>query len=229
MKNFHEVTYSLAVILVLPLTFLVAKTRSNGVFIATAQTQTAMQRYLEAQRTFPIVDYDEAEPSDPVKRAAAREKQIRRNTRREVMITPHPQDAEISLQEEGGDDLAALPSEKSDLIMVGSVVSAAAHLSGNKMNVVSEFAVLVEKVHKSFAPTAPSAGSSVTVERFGGYVRYPNGQTVLYRWAGTSMPKVGGRYIFFLQSIPQSDDYTILEFANALDSREGNAWQKLKF
>jgi hypothetical protein len=83
-------------------------------------------------------------------------------------------------------------------------------MSGNKQNVVSEFVVHVEKVYKPAAPAAPAAGSSITVERFGGNVRYPDGQTVLYRWAGTSMPKVGGRYILFLESISQSGDYTIL-------------------
>jgi len=106
--------------------------------------------------------------------------------------------------------LEALPVDKSDLIVVGNVVSGEAHMSGNKQNVVSEFIVHVEKVYKPVASPAPPAGSSITVERFGGNVRYPNGQTVLYRWEASSMPKVGGRYIFFLESIPQSDGYTIL-------------------
>lgn len=207
MKNICRVTYALSLLVLLTLAFFVAKTRSSNVFIANAQKQTAMERYLEVRRTFPLVDYgDEPEPSDPVKRTAARERQKRRDTIREVMTTPHPEDAEISLIGEGGVELSALPVDKSDLIVVGNVLSAETHLSGNKKNVVSEFIVHVEKVYKPVA----AAGSSITVERFGGNVRYPNGQTVLYRWAGTSMPKIGGGYVFFLESITESDDYTIL-------------------
>lgn len=210
MKIIHRVTYVLAVLVLLTLAFFVATTRSSNVFIANAQTKREMQRYLERKSTFPVVDYDEPEPSDPVKRAAARERQKRRNTLREVATTPHPQVVEVSLQGEGGVELEALPVDKSDLIVVGNVVSGEAHMSGNKQNVVSEFVVHVEKVCKPVAPAAPAPGSSIMVERFGGNVRYPNGQTVLYRWAGSSMPKVGGRYILFLESISQSDDYTIL-------------------
>lgn len=210
MKNIYRVTYALAVLVLLTLAFLVATTRSGNVFIANAQTKREVERYLERRATFPVVDYDEPEPSDPVKRAAAGERQKRRNTLRVVATTPHPEDSEISLIGEGGVELEAVPVDKSDVIVVGNVVSGEAHMSGNKKNVVSEFVVQVEKVCKPVAPTTPAAGSSITVERFGGNVRYPNGQTVLYRWSGSSMPKVGGRYILFLESISQSNDYTIL-------------------
>lgn len=210
MKRIHRVTYALTVLVLVTLALFVATTRSSNVFIANAQTKREMQRHLERRATFPVVDYDEPEPSDPVKRAAARERQKRRNTLREVATTPSSRLTEISLMAEGGVELEAVPVDKSDLIVVGNVVSGEAHMSGNKQNVVSEFVVHVEKVCKPVAPTTPVAGSSITVERFGGNVRYPNGQTVLYRWAGSSMPKVGGRYILFLESISQSNDYTIL-------------------
>jgi len=41
-------------------------------------------------------------------------------------------------------------------------------------------------------------GSVLTIDRVGGHVKYPNGQTVLFRIAGLNMPQLGGRYLLFL-------------------------------
>lgn len=214
----QRVTSALCVVVLMTMVFYVAKSGS-GDSIASAQKttsqrqldkQAAMQRHLEARRTFPVVDFNEPEPSDPTKRAIAQEKQSRRNTLSEVKTIPHPDTTETQLYNERGDELSALPIEKSDLIVTGNVVSAEAHLSGNKKNIVSEFSIYVEKVYKPSGSTDLTPGSSITVERFGGFVRYPNGQTVLYRWAGTSMPKIGGRYLLFLAAISHSNDYEIL-------------------
>lgn len=214
----QRVTSALCVAVLMTVVFYVAKSRS-GDSIASAQKttsqrqldkQAAMQRHLEARRTFPVVDFNESEPSDPAKLAIAREKQSRRNTLSEVVETPTARTSEVQLQAEGGKELSALPTEESDWIVVGNVVSAEAHMSGNRRNVVSEFMVHVEKIYKPGGSTKIVPGSAITVERFGGFVRYPNGQTVLYRWAGTSMPKIGGRYLLFLAAISHSNDYEIL-------------------
>jgi hypothetical protein len=42
--------------------------------------------------------------------------------------------------------------------------------------------------------------SLLTIERLGGYVKYPNGQKILFRISGWNMPKVGSEYLFFLNS-----------------------------
>jgi hypothetical protein len=67
---------------------------------------------------------------------------------------------------------------------------------------------VAETVLKS-SNQAVKQGSVVTVDRMGAFVRYPNGQTVLYQRAGMYMPKIGGRYLFFLNSI-NKHDYGIL-------------------
>ena len=36
------------------------------------------------------------------------------------------------------------------------------------------------------------------MDRLGGYVKYPNGRTVLYRFSHHEMPAVGEKYVFFL-------------------------------
>jgi hypothetical protein len=82
---------------------------------------------------------------------------------------------------------------------VGRVSGASAHLSEHKMNVYSEFAIVVNSMLK--APGEEISNSSLlTIERLGGNVKYPNGQKVLFRIAGWNMPKVGSEYLFFLNS-----------------------------
>ena len=102
----------------------------------------------------------------------------------------------------------ALPVSKSDYIVVGEVKTAEAHVSQNKENVYSEFTVLVSKVFKT-ANSSIIQGSEITVDRVGGYVKYPNGRTVLYSVSGKNMPAIGARYVFFLSS-PNNQDLIIL-------------------
>lgn len=214
MKHVHRVTYALAS-LVLATAAFSNTTRGSGQDHATAadsqeSAATALQRHEAQKRTFPIADYDEPEPSDSSKRAARREKQKRYNKFTLVAKDPHPNSGETNFVADPHVDIPALPVEKSDVIVVGDVVTGEAHLSADKQNVFSEFTVRVRQVYKTTASAVPTVDSSIVVERVGGYVRYPNGQTVLYRGAGMGMPRVGGRCVLFLNSIPQSDAYTIL-------------------
>lgn len=217
MENMHRITYALAALVFVTAVFSIA-TRGKGNDSATQlptvgdqQPNAAeMQRRLTANRAYPIADYDEAEPADPTKRAARREKQKRHNKFGMVMKDPHPETVETSFIEERAFDFPGLPVDKSEVIVIGEVVTGEAHLSEDKQNVFSEFAVKITKVLKSPTSTAPKPGSLITIERIGGYVRYANGRTVLYRGSGYGMPRVGGQYVLFLTSIPQSEDYTLL-------------------
>jgi hypothetical protein len=105
-------------------------------------------------------------------------------------------------------DFPALPVQQSDLILVGIVERAEGHLSENKSNVFSEFSIVVETVYKN-TPKQITHGSSLTVERIGGFVKYPNGRKLLFQIAGLNMPKVGSRYLFFLTS-KNKQDFSIL-------------------
>jgi hypothetical protein len=53
-----------------------------------------------------------------------------------------------------------------------------------------------------------SEGSVISIEREGGYVKYPNGQKLLYRNAGYGMPKRGVTYVLFLKA--SDEDFQIL-------------------
>lgn len=214
MKNIHRVTYALAALVLVTAIFSIATRGSGDDPTAAADSQqtatTAMQRHEARKRTFPTADYDEADPSSPSERAARKEKQKRYDKYGLVVREPNPKAGEANFVGHPEVYLPALPVEKSDVIIVGDVIAGEAHLSADKENVFSEFTVRVRQVCKAATSTLPAVDSSIVVERVGGYVRHPNGQTVLYRSPGTGMPPVGRTCVLFLASISQSDAYTIL-------------------
>ena len=169
----------------------------------------AVQRQAELRNNYPVVDYDETESVDPTIRELQRVRKQRHNNRPIVAKEPSPKDVEVASYSHGQFDLPALPVAKSDVIALVHVLQANAHMSQDKSSVYSEFEVRILEVFKS-AQSNVSVGQSVTIERDGGVVRYPNGQQIRYRTTNNGMPKVGGRYVMFLNFIPDSDAYKIL-------------------
>jgi len=216
----QRVTYILLV-LVIGTAALAFKSRgerlsSQSDLFKSIDTQKEQEEYLkkarEARSKFPIVNYDEAEPADPVKKAARKEKQKRYDGPSTVARKPHPSDAEVSSIYEGP-QLPALPTSKSNVIVLGTVQSGEAHLSDNKKNIYSEFTVHIDDVLK--ADVSLPTNNIITVDREGGIVTYPSGQQILYRNSRESMPSISKRYVFFLQYVNQ--DFRILT-AYELDS-----------
>lgn len=98
----------------------------------------------------------------------------------------------------------------SQVIIIGEVLNAEAHMSNNKGGVYSEFSVRVDEILKNNGINQIAQGSVITMDREGGVVRYPNGQKVFYTVAGKGMPRVGNHYILFLTNADQSINYNIL-------------------
>ena len=194
----HKLTYVLFVLVCATLGFTFA--RQDQPQKDKAKETEHSKQAKEARSKFPIVNYDEAEPTDPAKNAARKEKQKRYDGPSIVARKPHPRDGEVSSFYEGP-GLPSLPTSKSNVIVVGTVKSGEAHLSGNKKNVYSEFTVQVDDVLKAEVSVPPD--NLITVDREGGIVNYPNGQQILYRTSRENMPSVGKRYVFFLQYINQ--------------------------
>jgi len=164
------------------------------------QEEEYLKKAREARSKFPTAKYDQAEPTDPVKKAVRKEKQRRYDVPNIVARIPHPKDAEVSSIYEGP-ELPALPTSKSNVIVVGTVLSGEAHLSDNKKNIYSEFMVQFDDVLK--AEISLPTNKIITIDREGGIVVYPNGQQILYRNSRENMPSVGKRYVFFLQYVNQ--------------------------
>jgi hypothetical protein len=114
------------------------------------------------------------------------------------------------------------------VIVIGEVLNAEAHRSENKLNVFSNFQVRVDEVLKGSNLTI---GCLINVQRIGAFVKYPNGQKVLFRLVGNGMPAVGARYAFFLNVIDEEvyrimTGYELGESVEPLDySRQFQVYQ----
>lgn len=206
----QKTTYLLIVLIILTLSFSLFRRNffvgaQAGSQQAASQKDAKAERYEEAKRHFPSVAYNEPNLPDTEENRPKKEKQKRfNNLMKWVSVTPQSYIAENLAIPEGAFNFPALPVATSDIIVIGVVGETKAYLSENKRNVFSEFTVAVETVLKA-GDQQIKQGSVVTVDRMGGFVTYPNGQKILYRISGMYMPKIGGRYLFFLNSINKHD------------------------
>ena len=161
------------------------------------------ESYQDRVDRYPVVEAEETEPTDPVKKAKLR-KQQQRYDKDAPFTNPGPNDQELAFWPESQFNFPALPIIKSAAIVVGQVLTAEAHRSANKMNVFSNFEVRVEEVLKGHL----NIRNVINIQRVGGVVKYPGGRKVLFRLIGNGMPGVGSRYVFFLNVV--DEDYTIL-------------------
>lgn len=203
------VTYALLGLVIATGTASMATVKNKASKTAVQQSDTVAKwrkKDDERKKQFPIADFDEPELTDAKKRAVLKQKKIRYN--KLGLVTKHPtaNDGGGEFHPEGLFNFPALPADASDVIVFGKVLDAQAHLSEDKSNVFSEFTIQVERAYK----TPSGLGSQITVERIGGFVRYPDGRKLHYGLAGTGMPEVGAKYILFLKAISNENSYTIL-------------------
>ena len=164
---------------------------------------TTKENYQDRTDRYPVVEAEETEPNDPVKKAKLK-KQKQRYDKDAPFTNPGPNDVELAFRPESQFNFPGLPVIKSDVIVIGQALNAEAHRSTNKMNVFSNFEVRVDEVLKGHLNT----GNVINIQRVGGFVKYPGGRKVLFRLSGNGMPGVGSRYVFFLNAV--DEDYSIL-------------------
>ena len=177
----------------------------GGTGFATFQQDTRQTNIplYDREDRYPVVDADEPDPSDPVKRGKLKRQKLHYD-KNAPFSPPGPKDAGVAFLPEWQFNFPALPVANSDAIVIGEVLTAEAHRSENKLNVFSNFEVKVEEALKGTLNT----GGIINVQRVGGFVNYPNGRKVLFRLVGNGMPAVGARYVFFLNIL--DEDYRIL-------------------
>lgn len=208
----NPLTYFLAIVVIGALGLTLVRYSQTG---SRSVKDDELEKLQQKKTHFPTAEYDEPDSKDPQKDQLRKEKQKRHNDFKLVTGKPPDWQAERVFLGEGAMNFPALPVAESTYIVLGRVTNAEAHLSENKKNVYSDFTVAVEKVFKT-ANSSILEGSEISVDRIGGYVRYPNGRTLLYRVAKSNMPAVTERYLFFLVS-KNNQDLSILT-AYALNS-----------
>lgn len=124
-------------------------------------------------------------------------------------IHPIAEDEERMLVSHEHLSVPAIPVKESELIIIGSVLEAAAHLSNNKKTVYSEFLIQVDEVLKDTTGNTKKEGF-VTVDREGGFVEYINGLRRLHHIAGLLMPQVGRKNILFLKNPEKGPNFEII-------------------
>jgi hypothetical protein len=112
----------------------------------------------------------------------------------------------------------AIPAASSGAVVIGEIKNAKAYLSEDKTSIYSEFDVSVTNVLKNNATEALAVGTEITVSRAGGAVRFPSGKVIQVGFDGKPMPRIGGRYVFFLKYNKEGQDYPII---TAYEIRDG--------
>ena len=170
----------------------------------------------------PAVDYDAPEPSSQEERARRRKRSARYDksifVRKEdatgdAVSSTHFSDWELGL--------SALPAGRSELVIVGEVTEARAHLSNDKTGIYSEFTTRVSQLLENNSLTPLALGDLISLEREGGAVRYPNGRRYLHRISGQNMPRNGRRYLFFVNGAGAEQGFRIL---TAYELKEGKVF-----
>lgn len=193
----------IVVMTIMTLSVTVMKSGKSSVSDQQNMAQANVPLYDREDR-YPVVEADELEPSDPLKRAKLK-RQKQRYDKDAPFRHPGPKDIEVAFLPEAQFNFPALPVAESDVIVIGEVLNAEAHRSENKLNVFSNFEMKVNEVLKG--SNLPE-GNVINVQRMGGFVNYANQKKVLFRLVGNGMPAIGARYVLFLSVL--DEDYRIL-------------------
>jgi hypothetical protein len=214
----HKVTFILIVLASSTVAFTARAKFDNeapvkGGALAQAQTDPdKLKKRLDFEAQFPAANYDAQDPelSDPEKHARRKAKNSRYDKYSFGLSDPTPRVNETSIETEWSLHLDPLPAARSDVVLVGEVIKASAHLSNNKKGIYSEFTVRVEEVLKAPEAAQLAVGGLIAVERLGGTVVYPAGNKRIIRVTGQSMPRVNRRYLLFLNATQSDQDFSLL-------------------
>ena len=175
----------------------------------TEQNGTDKKSHLKARElddaATPLVDLISSEPT------AVGSDRLLKNSRydNEGIVKSEVEPRIVNVVRDPAGDISDIPTDKSDLIVEGRVTDSAAFLSNDKGAVYSEITVHVSDVLKDSSNLNVKNGDSIVAERFGGRVKYPNGQIVRYGIVGQGSPAKGRNYLFFLSQAGQGN-YSLL-------------------
>jgi hypothetical protein len=162
-----------------------------------------------SSKRFATVDYESKESLEPAEKERRKLINQRYDKQEWVRTNPHPETGMVGRVIED-EPPPTIPAKESHLIISGRVVKVSTHLSNDKTGVYSEYRIKVDKVFKRGGSIDLEAGGFITVDRAGGKVRYPNGQTVIYLDSVKGLPEVGLEYVMFLTDDKYSNNYPIL-------------------
>lgn len=93
--------------------------------------------------------------------------------------------------------LSALPVEKSDAIVIGTITTREAYLSDDETKIYTEYEIKIEEVLKD-SNDSLKINDVVPFIRYGGSVRFKSGKIQKYKIRGHGILKKNHRYLMFL-------------------------------
>jgi hypothetical protein len=184
--------------------------------IVSAQTKPTVES--EIDKNFPIATWE-----DPAQARNVDEKRRKKNSRFEgtkwVEKTVYDTDSKSSLITHWQIGLSALPTKKSDVVLIGTVASAEAFLCNDNGSVYSEFSVKIDNILKDRKDSSIKINDHIAVDRAGGRVKYPSGRVFKYEIQGQAMPRLNGRYVLFLTYDKDREMYLIITAYEILDGK----------
>jgi len=174
-----------------------------------SQKESVKAKSSEDLSKYAVADYDAPESSNAAEREERKQKNSRYDNQKWVIKKPHPEDSGVGLFDEIPPP-PLIPDVESDLVIVGEIINVSAHLSNDKRGVYSEFTIKVKQILKNDLSKKVEQGGQVTADRAGGFVRYPNGQKVLYMPSTRALPMSGEEYLFFLKNDKKGPNYEII-------------------
>jgi hypothetical protein len=160
--------------------------------------QNNLQDNDELDEQLPLINYNAPESNDTTKRARRR----RKGARYDKASNPLSDDYARKTHVNEGVPRSALPVDVSSVILIGTVTEVEAVLSNDRTGVYTELTIQIEEILKDDSQQL-APGSSVTVERQGGRVKFPSGHITIEHVTGTGIPRLGKRYLLFLTRVPQ--------------------------
>ena len=159
------------------------------------------------QPDLPIVDYEKeiSKPKDPARKQKGERFKGQGNFDRRKAIAQLPDGFEVATTiTHWWIGLSALPVDRSDVVIRGTITGREAYLSDDRTGIYSEFLVQVAETFKDSTGTI-AAGTPLTVNRSGGRVHFASGKTQEYRVYGQDMPRPGREYVLFLRRTADGD------------------------
>jgi len=191
-------------ILVLPVVSLVTAMRSPGQETtvqapATVKQEKTPKKNVEKEEV-PVVKFETE--------ATGKQKQM--SNAHDKSISEMPEITDITESESWIERLPALPMEKSDAVIVGTVAKAEAHLSTGQTSVYSEYAIVVDEVFSDKTNLSLVSGSTFTAVREGGGVQFASGHIQVYRMSGQGFLKPNRKYVLFVKRTGETHGFLLL-------------------
>jgi hypothetical protein len=158
---------------------------------------------------FPVVDFSQSllTEEDNIER---KEKSKYFNKSNGRKIEENKKILEVTEAESWIESLPAIPVDKSDIILVGTINDSRAYLSEDKTNVYSEYTATVEDILYKKETTSSNYNEVISIMREGGRVKFESGHIQTYHLSGQGTPIKGNKYLMFIKELPSQQGAILL-------------------